>query len=220
MSEPLTFRVMTIALAPMALVTGGIALYSLNNDVDIVHDAPSDLADVREAFLSDQLAVYLLENDIDPAAALEQAMQSAADDAVIRAFTGALEVINSYDEDTLAMLASLENIRDLIDTNNLAAPVVTAAAYPEVTYDPADEGYYYEYGEYLAGECTACHSISYEFTGIPIIFGQDVSYFVGRMKDYADGTIDNSAMQSVAAAQDEEMLLSLAVYFAKQEPAE
>ena len=220
MSEPLTFRMMTIALAPMALVAGGIALYSLNNDVDVVHDAPSDLADVREAFLSDQLAVYLLENDIDPAAALEQAMQSAADDAVIRAFTGALEVINSYDEDTLAMLASLENIRDLIDTNNLAAPVVTAAAYPEVTYDPANEGYYYEYGEYLAGECTACHSISYEFTGIPIIFGQDVSYFVGRMKDYADGTIDNSAMQSVAAAQDEEMLLSLAVYFAKQEPAE
>ena len=220
MSEPLTFRMMTIALAPMALVAGGIALYSLNNDVDIVHDAPSDLADVREAFLSDQLAVYLLENDIDPAAALEQAMQSAADDAVIRAFTGALEVINSYDEDILAMLASLENIRGLIDTNNLAAPVVTAAAYPEVTYDPADEGYYYEYGEYLAGECTACHSISYEFTGIPIIFGQDVSYFVGRMKDYADGTIDNSAMQSVAAALDEEMLLSLAVYFAKQEPAE
>ena len=220
MSEPLTFRMMTIALAPMALVAGGIALYSLNNDVDVVHDAPSDLADVREAFLSDQLAVYLLENDIDPAAALEQAMQSAADDAVIRAFTGALEVINSYDEDTLAMLASLENIRGLIDTNNLAAPVVTAAAYPEVTYDPADEGYYYEYGEYLAGECTACHSISYEFTGIPIIFGQDVSYFVGRMKDYADGTIDNSAMQSVAAALDEEMLLSLAVYFAKQEPAE
>ena len=40
------------------------------------------------------------------------------------------------------------------------------------------------------------------------------------MKDYADGTIDNSAMQSVAAALDEEMLLSLAVYFAKQEPAE
>lgn len=220
MSEPLTFRMMTIALAPMALVAGGIALYSLNNDVDVVHDAPSDLADVREAFLSDQLAVYLLENDIDPAAALEQAMQSAADDAVIRAFTGALEVINSYDEDILAMLASLENIRGLIDTNNLAAPVVTAAAYPEVTYDPADEGYYYEYGEYLAGECTACHSISYEFTGIPIIFGQDVSYFVGRMKDYADGTIDNSAMQSVAAALDEEMLLSLAVYFAKQEPAE
>ena len=220
MSEPLTFRMMTIALAPMALVAGGIALYSLNNDVDVVHDAPSDLADVREAFLSDQLAVYLLENDIDPAAALEQAMQSAADDAVIRAFTGALEVINSYDEDILAMLASLENIRGLIDTNNLAAPVVTAAAYPEVTYDPADEGYYYEYGEYLAGECTACHSISYEFTGIPIIFGQDVSYFVGRMKDYADGTIDNSAMQSVAAALDEEMLLYLAVYFAKQEPAE
>ena len=220
MSEPLTFRMMTIALAPMALVAGGIALYSLNNDVDVVHDAPSDLADVREAFLSDQLAVYLLENDIDPAAALEQAMQSAADDAVIRAFTGALEVINSYDEDILAMLASLENIRGLIDTNNLAAPVVTAAAYPEVTYDPANEGYYYEYGEYLAGECTACHSISYEFTGIPIIFGQDVSYFVGRMKDYADGTIDNSAMQSVAAALDEEMLLSLAVYFAKQEPAE
>ena len=148
-------------------------------------------------------------------------MQAEADTAVREAFEGAVDLIAALDSDTLARLEQLKDIQGLIEAHDLAVstPAKVMPAYPEITYDPGDADYYYEFGAYLAGECTACHSISYEFTGIPIIFGQDVSYFVGRIKDYANGTSDNQVMASVATSLDDEMLLSLAIFFAAQEPA-
>jgi len=91
-------------------------------------------------------------------------------------------------------------------------------SYPEISYAPDMKGYFYEYGEYLAGECTGCHKVSDEFTGIPAIFGLAESHFVGRLNDYASGVVENAAMAMVARNLDDEMKLSLAIYFKEQKP--
>ena len=41
-----------------------------------------------------------------------------------------------------------------------------------------------EYGEYLSGDCTACHQINGSYNGIPSIIGWDEENFVWAMHSY------------------------------------
>ena len=67
------------------------------------------------------------------------------------------------------------------------------------------------YGEYLAGECAACHQKSGK--GIPQINGIEAETFVTIMKAYRSKELDNKVMQMMAGRLDDEQITSLAAYF-------
>ena len=70
------------------------------------------------------------------------------------------------------------------------------------------------YGEYLSGECVACHSQTGVDKGIPSINGLDAEGFATIILAYKSGDIKHPVMQMVASRLDEEQIASLAVYFA------
>jgi cytochrome c len=67
------------------------------------------------------------------------------------------------------------------------------------------------YGEYLAGECAACHQKS--GSGIPQINGIEAKKFVTIIKAYRSKELDNKVMQMMAGRLDDEQIISLAAYF-------
>ncbi|MDP4785621.1 MAG: c-type cytochrome [Alphaproteobacteria bacterium] len=67
------------------------------------------------------------------------------------------------------------------------------------------------YGEYLAGECAACHQKSGK--GIPQINGIEAETFVTIVKAYRSKERDNKVMQMMAGRLDDEQIISLAAYF-------
>ena len=67
------------------------------------------------------------------------------------------------------------------------------------------------YGEYLAGECAACHQKSSK--GIPQINGIEAKKFVAIIKAYRSKELDNKVMQMMAGRLDDEQIISLAAYF-------
>ena len=67
------------------------------------------------------------------------------------------------------------------------------------------------YGEYLAGECAACHQKSGR--GIPQINGIEAKTFVAIIKAYRSKELDNKVMQMIAGRLDDEQIISLAAYF-------
>ena len=67
------------------------------------------------------------------------------------------------------------------------------------------------YGEYLAGECAACHQKSGK--GIPQINGIEAETFVTIMNAYRSKELDNKVMQMIAGRLDDEQIISLAAYF-------
>ena len=73
-----------------------------------------------------------------------------------------------------------------------------------------------DYGEYLAGECKACHGKGLT-TAIPSIAGYDAELFIVLMNAYKDGSRENPAMVSVAQALDDEQIKALSVYYASLE---
>lgn len=74
----------------------------------------------------------------------------------------------------------------------------------------------YDLGEYLSGDCTACHQLQGESEGIPPIIGWDTEAFVTVMQAYKEGERDHALMQTVARRFSEEDLQALAVFFSKQ----
>ena len=74
-----------------------------------------------------------------------------------------------------------------------------------------------DYGEYLAGECTACHSSTGADKGIPSIVGWDAEGFIETLKYYKSGERDNAAMVDVAKNLDDEQMTALAAYFGSLE---
>ena len=72
-------------------------------------------------------------------------------------------------------------------------------------------------GEYLAGECTTCHSASGADKGIPSIVGWDAEGFIETLKYYKSGERTNPAMVDVAKNLDDEQMEALAVYFGSLE---
>ncbi|MGA1020498.1 MAG: c-type cytochrome [Candidatus Puniceispirillales bacterium] len=80
----------------------------------------------------------------------------------------------------------------------------------------ADAGY----GEYLSGECVACHHSEGASKGIPSITGWDAETFVIVMRAYRSKELDHNVMQMISGRLDDEQIASLAVYFASLPAAE
>ncbi len=75
-----------------------------------------------------------------------------------------------------------------------------------------------EFGEYLAGECAACHHQAGLSKGIPSINGMDAEVFVALMIAYRSKEMENPVMQMIAGRLDDEQIGSLALYFSKLDP--
>ncbi|MGI9489618.1 MAG: c-type cytochrome [Geminicoccaceae bacterium] len=73
------------------------------------------------------------------------------------------------------------------------------------------------YGEYLAGECVACHRPSSE-SAIPPINALPAPYFVEALREYRDGERDHALMRTVARSLAPPEMEALAAYFEQLEP--
>lgn len=71
----------------------------------------------------------------------------------------------------------------------------------------------FEYGEYLASECTACHQSNGDNDGIPSIVGWETEDFVTAMHAYREKHRENPVMQMVSGRLSDEEIASLALYF-------
>ena len=76
-----------------------------------------------------------------------------------------------------------------------------------------------EFGEYLAGECSACHHQAGLSKGIPAINGLDAEVFVALMVAYRSKEMEHPVMQMIAGRLDDEEIGSLALYFSKLDPS-
>ena len=76
------------------------------------------------------------------------------------------------------------------------------------------------YGEYLAGECLACHHSEGESKGIPSITGWDPETFVSVMRAYREKEIDHNVMQMITGRLADDEIASLAIYFGSLEEAQ
>lgn len=81
---------------------------------------------------------------------------------------------------------------------------------------PASADDLYDLGEYLSGECTACHQLSGKSDGIPAITGWPAESFELVMLAYKEGERDHALMQTVARRFSEDDFKALAVFFEKQ----
>jgi cytochrome c len=70
------------------------------------------------------------------------------------------------------------------------------------------------WGEYLAGECTACHQTDGDAAGIPSITGWPVEDFVIAMHAYRNNVRQNPTMNMMASRLSDEEIAALAAYFA------
>jgi cytochrome c len=94
-------------------------------------------------------------------------------------------------------------------------PAATPATHPAdldpailaIEGDPA-------WGEYLAGECTACHQIDGDAAGIPSITGWAEEDFVIAMHAYRNNVRQNPTMNMMASRLSDEEIAALAAYFA------
>ncbi len=75
------------------------------------------------------------------------------------------------------------------------------------------------YGEYLAGECVACHHAKAE-GGIPPINALPQSYFIKALLEYREGERDHEMMRIVARALGDAEMEALAAYFEQLEQLE
>lgn len=107
------------------------------------------------------------------------------------------------------MFAGLSRIGIVI---SLAAGLCAGVVLPQRAL--ADERY--DYGAYLAGECTTCHRLDGVSEGIPPIAGWPVDAFVTVLTSYRDGAQENQAMRSVAKGLSDEDIEALAVFFHQQ----
>ena len=72
------------------------------------------------------------------------------------------------------------------------------------------------YGEYLAGECVACHRVGAE-GGIPPINSLPAPYFVEALREYRDGERDHDLMRTVALSLGDTEMEALAAFFEQLE---
>lgn len=85
-----------------------------------------------------------------------------------------------------------------------------------MTYMSAASANDLAYGEYLAGECVACHRVGAE-SGIPPINSLPAPYFIEALKEYKDGERDHDLMRTVARSLDDAEMQALAAYFEQLE---
>lgn len=77
-------------------------------------------------------------------------------------------------------------------------------------------GEVYDYGEYLAAECTSCHQLDGTDVGIPAIVTWPEAKFVAALQGYRRGARDNAIMQNVARSLGDEEIAALARFFNRQ----
>ena len=77
-------------------------------------------------------------------------------------------------------------------------------------------GEVYDYGEYLAGECTSCHRLDGTDVGIPAIVTWPEAKFVAALQGYRRGERNNAIMQNVARSLGDEEIAALARFFNRQ----
>jgi cytochrome c len=87
------------------------------------------------------------------------------------------------------------------DPDHLLDPAILA-----IRGDPA-------YGAYLSGECTTCHRLDGDATGIPSITGWPVEDFVVAMHAYKNNLRRNPVMNMMASRLSDEEIAALAAYF-------
>lgn len=71
----------------------------------------------------------------------------------------------------------------------------------------------YEYGAYLASECTTCHRIDGQDEGIPPIVGWPEGDFVAVLDAFREGERTNITMRNVAGSLGSEEIAALARFF-------
>ena len=69
------------------------------------------------------------------------------------------------------------------------------------------------FGEYLSGECMACHRKDGQEKGIPAIVGWPAEQFVAVMHDYKSKHRSNPTMQTIAGRLSDEEIAALAAYW-------
>ncbi len=72
------------------------------------------------------------------------------------------------------------------------------------------------YGEYLAGECVACHRANAE-AAIPPINALPAPYFIEALREYQEGERDHDLMRSVANSLGQAEMEALAAFFEQLE---
>lgn len=96
----------------------------------------------------------------------------------------------------------------------IEAPMIEAAGgfevAPEILAIEGDPAY----GEYLSGECIACHSATGADTGIPSITAWPADDFVTALHAYKEGAREHPVMQMVTGRLSPEEIAALAAYFA------
>ncbi|GEM_PF-334542 len=80
---------------------------------------------------------------------------------------------------------------------------------PELAAEQGDVAY----GEYLSGECMACHNTNPQADGLPPIHGWDTTDFMVALLEYKLRARDNAPMQMVAQALGNTEIAALAAYF-------
>ncbi|SMX30950.1 c-type cytochrome [Octadecabacter ascidiaceicola] len=112
-------------------------------------------------------------------------------------------------DDVLAFLRRFsDNPQDIPESAPTAVAVDHEIA-PEILAIVGDPAY----GEYLSGECTACHQTSGAANGIPSITHWPSEDFVIAMHAYKDGVRQHPVMQMMAGRLSNEEIAALAAYF-------
>ncbi|MCG3266607.1 c-type cytochrome [Yoonia sp. I 8.24] len=175
-----------------------------------------------------------LNNIFDRAAGTAQGYRYS--DSLERAAAGGLtwnyETLNSFVENPRVLVSrtrmSFRGMNDQQDRDDLlaylrqfsaspenipeAAPTAAAVDHevaPEVLAIVGDPAY----GEYLSGECTACHQTSGAGDGIPAITNWPNDDFVTAMHAYKVGVRAHPVMQMMAGRLSDEEIAALAAYF-------
>ncbi len=73
-----------------------------------------------------------------------------------------------------------------------------------------------DYGEYLAGECAACHAPSGGDGSIPRIHAKAKDYLASALLEYKNLQRPNEVMRGVTAALTNDEIAALATYFSEQ----
>ncbi len=107
--------------------------------------------------------------------------------------------------DVIAYLAALSG--EDAPATPAAHPADLDPAILAIAGDPA-------WGQYLAGECTACHQRDGGAQGIPSITGWPVEDFVIAMHAYRNNVRQNPTMNMMASRLSDEEIAALAAYFA------
>jgi len=73
-----------------------------------------------------------------------------------------------------------------------------------------------DYGAYLGGECSTCHTPSGGDGSIPLIHAKGKDYIASALLEYKNQQRANEVMRGVANALSNEEIAALAAYFSEQ----